>query len=117
MLGTSWLKAPRTPPFMPGIHRAQRFLHLACLLPTSEEGYSRALPLRFEPAFPEKAVEAEGFEPKKQWEAALEAIRWLRTNLEEAGRQKQRLLVLGDGDFSVAELRAGLPEEGVVLVS
>jgi len=86
MLGTSWLKAPRTPPFMPGIHRAQRFLHLAALLARSEEGYSRALPLRFEPAFPEKAVKAEGFEPKKQWEAASSAIRWLRAILDGAGR-------------------------------
>jgi hypothetical protein len=46
MAGTSWLKSPRTPPFRPAPHRAQRFLHLACLLPKSEEGYSRALPLR-----------------------------------------------------------------------
>lgn len=51
MPGTSWLKCPRTPPFMPGIHRAQRFLHLAALLPKSERGYSRAAPLRWEPAF------------------------------------------------------------------
>lgn len=116
MPGTSWLKSPRTPPFRPGPHRAQRFLHLACLLPKSQEGYSRALPLRFEPAFPEKAVPAEGFCPKKQWEAALEAIRWLKGNLDESGRETQRILVLADGDFSVAELRAGLPE-GVVLMS
>lgn len=46
MPGTSWLKNPRTPPFKPGSHRAQRFLHLAALLPRTEEGYSRALPLR-----------------------------------------------------------------------
>ncbi len=117
MPGTSWLKHPKTPPFRPGPHRAQRFLHLAALLPRSAAGYTRALPLRFEPAFPEKAVVAEGFEPKKQWEAALEATRWLRGRLDDAGRQEQRLLVLGDGDFSVAELRAGLPEEGVVLMS
>lgn len=117
MPGTSWLKAPRTPPFRPGIHRAQRFLHLAALLPTSEEGYSRALPLRFEPAFPEKAVAAEGFEPKKQWEAALQSIRWLRENLDAAGREGQRLLVVGDGDFSVAEFRAQLPPERVVLLT
>jgi hypothetical protein len=116
MPGTSWLKHPKTPPFMPGPHRAQRFLHLAALLPTNEGGYSRALPLRFEPAFPKKAVGAEGFEPNKQWEAALEGIRWLRTNLDEAGRAGQRALVLGDGEFSVAELRARLPE-GVVLMS
>lgn len=119
MPGTSWLKAPRTPPFRPGIHRAQRFLHLAALLlPTSEEGYTRALPLRFEPAFPEKAVAAEGFEPKKQWEAALQSIGWLRENLDSGGREGQRLLVVGDGDFSVAEFRAQLPPpERVVLLT
>lgn len=107
MPGTSWLKCPRTPPFKPGPHRAQRFLHLAALLPNNEQGYSRALPLRFEPAFPEKAVEAEGFEPKKQWEAASEAIGWLRAELDEAGRSKQRLLVLGDGDFSFRPMFMG----------
>jgi hypothetical protein len=118
MPGTSWLRSPKTPPFRPAPHRAQRFLHLACLLPRSQEGYSRALPLRMEPSFPEKAVPAEGFAPKKQWEAALQATRWLRANLDEAGRQKQGLLVLGDGDFSVAELRASLPDpEGVILMS
>ncbi len=117
MPGTSWLKCPRTPPFMPGPHRAQRFLHLAALLPQNPQGYSRALPLRFEPAFPEKAVAAEGFEPKKQWEAALEAIRWLRANLDEAGREEQGLLVVGDGDFSAAEFRAQAPQKGVVLLT
>jgi hypothetical protein len=101
---------------MPGPHRAQRFLHLAVLLPRSEAAYTRALPLRWEPAFPEKAVLPEGMEPRKQWEAAGEAIRWLRERLDAAGREEQRLLVLGDGDFSVAKLRASLPE-GVVLMS
>jgi hypothetical protein len=42
--GTSWLKCPRRPPWKPGIHRAQRFVHLAALLPRWQ-GYSRALPL------------------------------------------------------------------------
>jgi len=117
MAGTSWLKCPHTPSFKSGSHRAQRFLHLACLVPKTEAGYSRALPLRLEPAFPEKAVPAEGFPPKKEWEAALEALVWLRKNLDEAERESQRVLVLGDGDFSVAEFRARLPEEGIVLMS
>ncbi|MDP8973699.1 MAG: transposase, partial [Actinomycetota bacterium] len=66
----------------------------------------------------EKAVPAEGFEPKKQWEAALESIRWLRENLDGAGREGQRLLVVADGDFSVAEFRAQLPPpERVVLLT
>lgn len=46
----------------------------------------------------------------------MEAIRWLKGNLDESGRETQRILVLADGDFSVAELRAALPE-GVVLMS
>jgi DDE superfamily endonuclease len=45
MPGTSWLKNPRTPVWKPGIHRAQRCVHLATLLPRWQ-GYSRArLPL------------------------------------------------------------------------
>ncbi len=110
MAGTSWLKNPRTPPFMPGIHRAQRFLHLGALLPQSEEGYSRALPLRWEPAFPEKAVLVEGMEPRKEWEAALDSLRWLRTKLDAAGRKTQRLLTLGDGGFCVAKFFRELPQ-------
>lgn len=116
MVGTSWLKSPRTPPFKPGPHRAQRFLHLAALLPQTEEGYSRALPLRWEPAFPEKAVLSEGMEPRKEWEAALDSMRWLREQLYEAGRISQRLLVLGDGGFCVAKFFRDLPE-GVDLMA
>jgi hypothetical protein len=33
------------------------------------------------------------------------------------GGESQRVLVLGDGDFSVAEFRVRLPEEGIVLIS
>jgi len=57
LAGTSWLKAPRTPVFKVGIHRAQRFVHGAWLTPL-EAGYSRAIPLRFLPAFPPKAKPA-----------------------------------------------------------
>ena len=110
MPGTSWLKNPRTPPFMPGIHRAQRFLHLAALLPQSVEGYSRALPLRWEPAFTEKAVLAEGMEPRKEWEAALDSLQWLRRQLDEADRDSQRILALGDGGFCVAGFFRDLPK-------
>jgi DDE superfamily endonuclease len=116
MPGTSWLKSPRTPPFMPGPHRAQRFVHLAALLPRTEEGYSRALPLRWEPAFPEKAVLPEGMEPRKEWEVALDALRWLRKRLDEAGRASRRLLVLGDGGFWVAKFFRELPQ-GVDLMA
>lgn len=115
MPGSCWLKSPRTPPFMPGIHRAQRFMHLAGLLPPNEEGYSRALPLRFEPAFTEKAVPAEGFEPNKEWEAALKAMGWLRERLDGTGRSLQRLLVVADGAYCVKDLFRELPQRITLL--
>ncbi len=115
MAGTSWLKNPRTPPFMPGIHRAQRFVHLAGLLPKSEQGYSRALPLRWESAFPEKAIAAAA-KPRKEWEAGLDAIGWLREHMDALGRSMQRLLVVADGTYCTAELFKELPE-GVVLLA
>jgi len=77
MPGTGWLKAPRTPRWRPGIHRAQRYLHLAALLPRTADGYSRALPLRWEPAFPPKAAPGRT-PPRKEWQAALAALTWLR---------------------------------------
>lgn len=121
MAGTSWLRNPMSPAFMPGILRYQRFSHLACLPPPSGEGYSRALPIRFEPAFPKKAIEAEGFSPKKEWEAALDSIEWLRGRLdatqeeEEEERGGRDLLVVGDGSYCVADLIEKLPEERVTL--
>ncbi len=84
MPGSSWLRAPRTPVFMKGIHRAQRFLHGAWL-PPIEEGYSRAIPLRFLPAFPAKARPAD-VPPCKEWEAGLAFIGWVRQELDAAGR-------------------------------
>lgn len=114
MPGTSWLKSPRTPPFMPGIHRAQRFMHLACLLPTSEAGYSRALPLRWESAFPEKAI-GTGGEPTKEWEAALVAIAWLRERLDAIRGVSQKLLVLADGSYCTADLFRQLPQRVTLL--
>ena len=55
MEGTSWLKNPRNPPWRVGIHRGQRFLNGRWLTLLSG-GFSRAIPLRWLAAFPEKAV-------------------------------------------------------------
>src|SRR5215210_4969244 len=101
------VQIPRHSHKMPGTHRAQRYMHLASLLGANEEGYSRAVPLRWEPAFPEKAVEAEGLKPEKEWEAALGAIGWLRRRLDAAGRLKQRLLVVADGAYCVPRTSSG----------
>jgi hypothetical protein len=113
MPGTSWLKAPRTPVFKPGIHRAQRFLHLAYLLPR-EQGYSRAVPLAWDPAFPEKAVPGAAA-PRKEWEAGLGAVQRCRVELDAAGRGDQRLLALGDSTFDTRGMWAGLPERTTLL--
>jgi hypothetical protein len=115
MPGTAWLKCPRTPPFKPGPWRAQRLVHLAALLPRTPDGYSRALPLRWEPAFPAKAVRPAGMAARTEWEAALAGVGWLRRRLDAAGRRAQRLLVLADGNYDVADLWAGLPANVVLL--
>lgn len=114
MPGTSWLRAPRTAVFQRGIHRAQRFEHGAWLAPI-EEGYSRAIPLRWLPAFPPKAVPAE-VKPCREWEAGLEMIGWVRQGLDEAGRSAECLVVLGDGAYDTVEFWKGLPERVVGVV-
>jgi hypothetical protein len=94
MPGTAWLKAPRTPAWEPGIHRA--------------------LPLRWEAAPTPRAVPGRTA-PRREWEAALAAIAWLRGQLDAAGRAAQRLLVLGDGAYAAADLWAGLPTNTALL--
>lgn len=112
--GSSWLRAPRTPVFKKGIHRAQRFLHGAWL-PAVVAGYTRAIPLRFLPAFPVKARPAEA-PPCKEWEAGLAFISWVRQQLDGAGRAAQRLVVLADGAFDTLGLWQGLPAHSTLIV-
>src|SRR5512135_2150541 len=76
MPGTSWLRDSRFSAFRPGIHRGQRFVHAAWLTPL-EEGYSRAIPLRFLPAFPPKAVPA-SVPARTEWETGGVLLKWLR---------------------------------------
>lgn len=114
MPGTSWLRDSRFSAFRPGIHRAQRFLHGAWLTPL-EEGFSRAIPLRFLPAFPPKAIAAEA-PAQREWEAGLAFLGWVRTGLDAAGRSEQPVLALADGGFDVLDLWRDLPER-VILVT
>lgn len=112
MPGTSWLKAPRTPAWRPGIHRAQRFVHLAWLVPLAAHGFSRALPLRLTPAFPAKAVPARRapIEPaRREWEAGQMALVWLRGALDAANRQAQRIIAVADSVYGPAALWRSLP--------
>jgi hypothetical protein len=116
MPGTSWLHNPTSPPFKRGIHRAQRFSHLAWLTPPTAAGDSRAIPLRLIPAFPAKAVRPEAvaeqaeWHPRTEWQAGFAQVMWLRTELDVAGREEQWVLALGDGLYGTAKLWAQLPE-------
>lgn len=113
MPGTHWLIDKRFSAFRPGIHRAQRFLHGAWLTPI-EDGYSRAVPLRLLPAFPPKAQASQ--EPsRREWEAGLSYLAWLRNGLDQAGRQSQMLLALADGAFDVVDLWKDLPERTILI--
>jgi hypothetical protein len=115
MPGTTWLRHPATAVFRAGIHRAQRFVHLAWLPLPSPAGYSRAVSLRWESAFPAKAVPAPGHPPRKEWEAGLQALAWTRAQLDAQQRPGQRVLGLGDGSYSTRYVWAGLPERVDVL--
>jgi hypothetical protein len=110
MLGTSWLHNPTSPPFKRGIHRAQRFSHLAWLTPPTAEGYSRAIPLRLLPAFPAKAVRPASVVAQKEWEAGVDQFGWLRTEVDGAGRLTQPVLGIGDSVYSTRFVWAQLPE-------
>lgn len=116
MPGTSWLRAPRTPVWKPGIHRAQRFGDVAWLTPPSANGYSRAIPLWWQPALPAKAVRSAAVSPRKEWEVAQESALWLRRELDGAGRQGQTLLLIGDGSYDTVNLWQRLPAGVVLLV-
>jgi hypothetical protein len=64
--GTAWLPALFTAPFQKGLQRLQRFVDLAWLT-LMENGYSRAIPLLWLPAFTQKAF-LRSTEAKKEWE-------------------------------------------------
>ena len=111
--GVGWLRNLRTPPFKVGIHLAQRWFNGSWLLP-SEAGYSRALPLRWLPAFTEKS------KPKvhaacKEWEAAVQFLGWVREQFTSAGRNEQKVLLVGDGHYDNASLWQRLPSHVILL--
>jgi hypothetical protein len=84
-------------------------------LPPLVQGYTRAIPLRFLPAFPPKAVTA-AVATKKEWEAGSEFVQWVRQQLDQAGRLAQRLLVLADGAYDTVGFWRSLPPQTMALV-
>lgn len=114
MEGTRWLKCGRTPPWKIGIHRAQRFLNGSWLTPLSA-GFCRAIPLRWLPAFPEKAV-TKAHPAHKEHLAGLAVVQWVRSQLNTHGRAAQWVLCLADGSFDKPDFWRGLPEHATALV-
>jgi hypothetical protein len=114
MEGTSWLKCPRNPAWKISIHRAQRFLNGSWLTPLAN-GFSRAIPLRFLPAFTEKAV-TKAHEPQKEQVVGIEFVQWVRCQLDAAGRSLQTILCLADGSYDKPDFWLALPTHVVALV-
>ena len=83
MEGAHWLHNPQSPVFKRGIHIAQRWFNGSWLLP-AERGYSRAVPLRWLPAFTEKS-RPRATAPCKEWEAARAFLLWVRQQLAALG--------------------------------
>jgi len=111
--GSGWLRNPRTPPFMVGIHAAQRWFNGSCLLP-AERGYSRALPLRWLPCFTEKS-QPQAHAPCQEWQAALTFLSWVLEQLARCGRRGQRVLLVADGSYDTLKLWQQLPVGVIVL--
>lgn len=111
--GVGWLRNLRTPPFKVGIHLAQRWFNGSWLLP-AQAGYSRALPLRWLPAFTEKS-KPKVHVPCKEWEAAVQFLRWVRDQLTQAGRGDQTVLLVGDGHYDNVNLWQQLPSKAILL--
>lgn len=114
MEGTSWLKCPRNPPWKISIHRAQRFLNGSWLTPLAN-GFSRAIPLRFLPAFTEKAV-TKAHEAQKEQVVGVAFVQWVRCQLDALGRSLQIILCLADGSYDKPDFWLGLPLGVVALV-
>ena len=114
MEGSGWLRNLRTPPFMVGIHAAQRWFHGAVLLPEAHS-YSRAVPLFWQPAFTAKS-QPKAHEPCKEWQAALQFLNWLKAQFAHVGRAQQALLMVADGAYDHLKLWQHLPTGVILLV-
>lgn len=114
MEGSGWLRNLRTPPFMPGIHAAQRWFNGSWLMP-AEQGYSRAVPIRWLPAFTEKS-KPQAHEPCKEWQAAVAFLTWIREQLALWGRASQQVLMVADGSYDNLNLWQHLPDGIILLV-
>jgi hypothetical protein len=112
--GAGWLRNLRTPPFRVGIHAAQRWFNGSWLVP-AEKGYSRAIPLRWMPAFTEKS-QPQTVEPLKEWQASVQFLTWLQQQFVAQKRPQQAILFVGDGHYDNLDLWKHLPR-GVTMLA
>lgn len=112
--GSSWWRGKNTAAFRPGLERGQRFVEAAWLTP-AEAGYRKAIPLRWLPAVTEKAVPCKAA-PKKEWEAGLENLKWLRKVLNEQGQENRHTVAIMDGGYDTQGIWGGIPENSTALV-
>ena len=61
------------------------------------------------PAFTEKSRRKQT-PARKEWEAAVLFLKWVRQNLNQAGRSTQQVLMLADGSYDTIPLWNQLPE-------
>lgn len=81
----------------------------------AEKGYSRAVPIRWLPAFTEKSKPQE-HAPCKEWEASVAFLTWIRQQLRQHGRDMQQILMVADGSYDNLNLWKHLPD-GVILLA
>lgn len=91
------------------LHLAQRFVGISLLLPRSDRGDSRAIPLRWQLLRTGRTTSMGDAPVRTERQGAGELIAWLRSHLDALGRTDQPLLVLGDGAYSTAPVLADLP--------
>ena len=107
--GSGWGRAPRTPPWNPGIHHAQRYEGVSGLTPPTGDGDSRAIPLWFVPAPTPKARPWAQHPPLPEWQAALAGVQVVRDTIDVLEGPDRPLVVTGDGAYSGAGIWNALP--------
>jgi hypothetical protein len=113
--GSGLVKAPRTPAWRPGFHRAQRLEVLSGLLPRSAAGDSRAVPIRSMVLRSAKTGPMGDVPYQSEGAAGVALLGWLRERLANEGRAAQPILALADGAYSTAPVLGHLPVNTWVL--
>jgi hypothetical protein len=111
--GSGWARNPRSPAFRPGIHQAQSWSHGSWLTPV-QDGYSRAVPIWWQPAFTARATHIV-VAPRTETAAAGDFLCALRGQLDQQGRAGQTVLCVGDGRYDELSLWKSLPRQTVLL--